>query len=59
MLTSQENSTTYVNGVHTVSQDDNKSQTGGDGIFVRVDFDVEEEAQVATRHDAGVKYAPY
>lgn len=58
MLASQENTTAYGHEVHAISQHDNNSQTGSDGIFVRVDFDVK-EGQLESGNQPGAKYVQY
>lgn len=60
MLASQENTATYGHEVHAISQQDSHSQNGGDGIFVRVDFDVKEgQLENGQTHQPGGKYVQY
>ncbi|KAK2590461.1 hypothetical protein QQS21_011862 [Conoideocrella luteorostrata] len=62
MLTSQENAAVYGHEASASSQrEENNRESGGeDGIFVRVDFDLKEEAQLEMgERKPGSKYAPY
>lgn len=59
MLASQENTATYGHEVHAISQQDSLGQNG-DGIFVRVDFDVKEgQLEDGQTHQPGGKYVQY
>jgi hypothetical protein len=58
MLGSREN-TAFGNEVHAGTNYDNNGQVGKDGIFVRVDFNIQEEGHLHPQHQPGSKYAEY